>query len=195
MNLIDWIVVALIVVFAIFGMLFGFGKGLKFFTGGIIGVIISIFICYALGGVIYSIGFVKKGLSAFSGLLENKNGFCNFLLKIHIEIIVFYVALFILVSIARIVIVRIIKRVAEVENLFLIIINKTFGVILFVGVFFVLLLMVFWIMALIGVGGSGNVPGFIAKSGLKLNWLYEHNPFMTILKYVFKFRFTVKVPA
>ena len=191
MTLIDWIVVALIVVFAIFGMLFGFGKGLKFFTCGIFGIIISIFICYALGGVIYSIGFVKKGLSAFSGALENKNAFCNFLLKIHIEVIVFYVALFILVSIARIVIVRVIKKVAEVENLFLIIINKTFGVILFVGAFFMIMLFVFWIMALIGVGGSGKTPGFLLNSGLKLNWLYEHNPFMTILRFVFKIRITV----
>ena len=42
MILADWIVLAGILGFALLGMLFGFGKGLKFFTGGIFGIIIAV---------------------------------------------------------------------------------------------------------------------------------------------------------
>lgn len=182
MVLTDWIVIGLLALFAVLGMLFGFGKGLKIFTGGIFGIIISIFICYALGGLIYNIGFVQRGLNAIrDALTENGNGFCRFLLLIQIDIIVYYVALFIVVSILRIILVRIIKSVVEIDNMALIIVNKTFGVIYFVGVLLLTILFVFWI---IGLFKGGAVPGFLEGSKLKLDWLYEHNPFMTIVKVI-----------
>lgn len=185
MILADWIIIGLMVLFCIFGMLFGFGKGLKFFTGGIIGFIISIIVCYALGGLIYNIGFVKDALGSMnSAIAKNGNGFCKFLLNIHIDIIVYYVALFILVTIARIIIVRIIKSVVEIDNMALIIINKTLGVIFFVGVFFMLLLMAFWIVSLIGGGTEANFMAKLAGSKVKLDYLFEHNPFMTIIRVI-----------
>ena len=190
MVLADWIVIGLLALFAIFGMLFGFGKGLKFFTGGIFGIIISVFVCYALGGLIYNIGFVHKGLESLRAAIErNGNGFCKFLLTIRIDIIVYYVALFIVVTILRIIIVRLIKSFVEIENMAVIVLNKIFGVIFFVGVFFFLMLFAFWIIALIK---GANAVDFtaIANSKLKLDWLYEHNPFMTIIKVIW-----VKVPV
>ena len=182
MIMADWIVIGLIALFCIFGMLFGFGKGLKFFTGGIIGLIISIFVCYALGGLIYNLGFVKNGLESMRTALADKdNGFCNFLLKIQIDIIVYYVALFIAVTILRIVIVRIIKSVVEIDNMVVIVLNKTLGVVFFVGVFFMLMLLVFWIISLIK---GGVQPDFVLGSKLKLDWLFENNPFTTIIKVI-----------
>ena len=182
MVLADWIVIGLMALFAILGMLFGFGKGLKFFTGGIFGIIISVFICYALGGLIYNIGFVQSGLNAIrDALAEKDNGFCRFLLLIQIDIIVYYVALFIVVSILRIILVRIIKSVVEIDNMALIIANKTFGVIYFVAVMVLSILFVFWI---IGLFNGGSVPQFLEGSKLKLDWLFEHNPFMTIVKVI-----------
>ena len=180
----DWIVIGLLALFAIFGMLFGFGKGLKFFTGGIFGIIISVFVCYALGGVIYHFGFVHNGLENMREALAKKdNGFCNFLLTIRIETIVYYVALFIAVSIIRIILVRIIKRVVEIDNMFVIVLNKIFGVIFCVGVLLLLIFFVFWIIALIKGPYLSDFPS-LAESKLKLGWLYEHNPFMTIIKFI-----------
>ena len=57
MILADWIVIALIAFFCLLGILFGFGKGLKFFTQGIFGVFIAVIVCYTLGGVIYNLSF------------------------------------------------------------------------------------------------------------------------------------------
>ena len=188
MHFIDWIIIVLILLFCVLGMLFGFGKGLKFFTGGIIGIIISIFICYALGGIIYNIGFVAKALDSFRNSLAGKgNTFCNILLKIQIDIIVYYVALFIVVTILRIIIVRILKNIFEIENVVIIIINKFFGVILFVGAFFVLLLLAFFVIGLIGGSTEANLLVKISDSKIGLDWLYGHNPFMKII-YVIRYR-------
>lgn len=188
---IDWVIIALILVFCILGMLFGFGKGLKFFAGGIIGIIISIFICYMLGGAIYNIGFVSRALDSFRNSLASKNNaFCNILNKIHIDIIVYYVALFIVVTIIRIILVRLIKRFFEIENVVLIVINKFFGVILFVGVFFVMLLMVFFVISLIGGGTASSFYAKVSQSKIGLDLLYENNPFLTII-YVIKYRIEI----
>ncbi len=193
MILADWIFLALIVIFCLLGMLFGFGKGLKFFTGGIFGIIISIVVCYALGGLIYNFGFVQDGLNSMcAALAEKNNGFCNFLLNIRLDIIVYYVALFIVVSILRIIIVKIIKSIAEIDNMVLIVLNKTLGVILFIGVGFMIMLFVFWIISLIGGNTEADFLLKLSGSKLKLDWLFEHNPFMTIIKVI---RLRVEVPV
>ena len=190
MILADWIILGLMILFAILGMLFGFGKGLKMFTGGIVGIIISVFVCYALGGLIYNISFVHKGLEAFRGVLvKNGSGFCKFLLTIRIETIVYYIVLFVAVTFIRILLVKLIKNITEIDNVAIIVLNKIFGVVFFVAVMFFALLFVFWIIALIK---GPYVSDFtsLAGSKLKLDWLYEHNPFMTIIKVIW-----VRVPA
>lgn len=185
MILADWIALGLIALFALLGMLFGFGKGLKFFTGGIFGIVISIVVCYALGGIIYNFGFVQDGLNSMRvALAENGSGFCKFLYNIHIDIVVYYVALFIAVTIIRIIIVRVIKSIVEIENVVLIILNKAFGVILFVGVMFMLVLLVFWIISLIGGNTEADFLLKLSGSKLKIDWLFENNPFMTIIKVI-----------
>lgn len=192
MILADWIIIGLAVVFCLFGMLFGFGKGLKFFTGGILGFIISIFVCYALGGLIYNFGFVKDLLNSLVSAIDKaNNGFCRFLLKIHIEIIIYYIALFIIVTILRIIIVKIIKSIVEIDNMALIIINKTLGVIFFVGIFLMLLMMVFWIVSLIGGRTEANFLLKLSGSKLKLDWFFNHNPFMTIIREVLSVKVAV----
>ncbi len=185
MILADWIVLGITAFFCLLGMLFGFGKGLKFFTGGIFGFFISVVVCYALGGLIYNFGFVQDALNSMcTALAENGSGFCNFLLKIHIDVIVYYVGLFIAVTIIRLIIVKVIKSIVEIDNVFLIILNKTFGVILFVGVMFMLMLFAFQIVALIGGNTQADFLLKLSGSKLKLDWLFEHNPFMTIIKYI-----------
>ena len=190
MPFIDILIIGLIVVFCIFGMLFGFGKGLKFFTGGILGIIISIFICYALGGVIIRISFVQNGLNNFRAMLAGKNNaFCDILNAIHIDIIIYYIILFIVVTIIRIIIVRIIKSFVEIENIALIAINKIMGIVLFVGAFIMILLLVFWIISMIGGTTAEKFALTVSHSKIGLNKLYLNNPFMTIIK-VIKIRIT-----
>ena len=185
MIIADWIVLGLIAFFCLLGMLVGFGKGLKFFTGGIFGFIISIFVCYTLGGLICNFGFVQDLLSSFRGVLEaNGNGFCNFLLTIHIDVIVYYIVLFLVVTILRLIIVKIIASIVEIENVFLIMLNKTFGILLFVGVLFIFTLFVFQIISIIGGDTSANFLLKLSGSKLKLDWLFENNPFMAIIRYI-----------
>lgn len=186
MILADWIILALLLAFALLGMLLGFGKGLKIFTGGIFGIAISVFVCYAIGGLVINIGFIQDALiSMRTALADKDNGFCNFLLTIHIDIIVYYVALFIIVQILRIIIVRIIASIAEINNIVLIILNKTLGVILFVGVLTLITLFVFQMIYLISGGlESSFYTSSLAGSKLKLDWLYENNPFMTIINVI-----------
>lgn len=194
MILADWIILALLLVFALLGMLLGFGKGLKIFTGGIFGIAISIFVCYAVGGLIINIGFIQQALiSMRTALAEKDNGFCNFLLTIHIDIIVYYVALFIIVQILRIIIVRIIASVAEINNIVLIIFNKTLGVILFVGVLTLVTLFVFQIIYAISGGvESSFYTSTLSGSKIKLDWLYANNPLITLIK-VIRIEIPVKV--
>ena len=192
MPFIDILIIGLTIVFCIFGMLFGFGKGLKFFTGGILGVIISIFICYALGGVIIRISFVQNWLNNFREMLAGKhNTFCDILNTIHIDIVLYYVILFIAVTIIRIIIVRLIKSFVEIENIVLIAINKILGIVLFVGAFIMMVLLVFWVISLIGGSTAEKFVQTVSQSKIGLNRLYENNPFMTIIK-IIKIRVAVQ---
>ena len=52
MLIADWVALGLILLFAVLGLLLGFGRGLRFFTKGIFGFIISVIFCYFLGGLI-----------------------------------------------------------------------------------------------------------------------------------------------
>ena len=77
MILADWIAIAVVAAFILIGALVGFGKGLKFFTGGIFGIIISILVCYLVGGLVLEIPFVHDILEKFIQALTDKNKFCD----------------------------------------------------------------------------------------------------------------------
>ena len=70
MLTIDWIVLAVLAASAVLGMLFGFGKLLKFFTGGIVGFIISIFVVYFFTGIVSGWGFVKELMERLHTVME-----------------------------------------------------------------------------------------------------------------------------
>ena len=63
MLMVDWIALGIIVVFAAIGALIGFGRGLKFLTGGIFGIIISVVLCYIFGSMILGVPFVNDLLT------------------------------------------------------------------------------------------------------------------------------------
>lgn len=176
MLIADWVALGVLLVFALIGFLAGFGRGLKFFTSGFFGFIISVIVCYYFGGLIYKIGFIADWLNAFKEMLIDKQTtFCDILVTIRIDLIVFYVILFIIVTIIRIIIVKIIKSIVEIDNVFLRFVNRTFGMVLFAAVSVFIMLAVFRIIYVIGGSTAANFYGYLSGSKLKLDWLFENN--------------------
>lgn len=177
----DWIAIGAVAGLALLGMLLGFGKGLKFFTSGIFGIIISVFICYCLGGFILTIPFVGDLLAKFAALWRGKeNFFFNILTKIRLEIIVYYIVLFIVVQLARIIIVRLIKRVFEIKFILIKIINKVFGAVLFVGMGILIALLVLQIIHWVGGETAVSLLQKLDGSVFKLDKLFLNNPLNSI---------------
>lgn len=180
MQIADWIALGVILVAAIIGLLLGFGKCLKLFTGGIVGIIISLVVTYFLMGIVSSWGFVKDIMAAFDqALVDNGSGFCNFLNSIGIESIVLAIALFIIVQLLRIFIVNIIKGISESDNTVVRVINKVFGMIFSLAFFFMLVLLIFQIIYMIGGDTAANFSSSLSGK-LNIGWLFEHNPLRDI---------------
>lgn len=177
MVLADWIVLAAVVLFALIGLFVGFGGTLKFFTGGIFGVIISVVVCYFLYGVVIGWEFVQALMDKLvEAVAAGNNVFCDFLLKIKIEHIVLCLAMFILVQIARVIVVLVIKNVAEIKNPVMKVLNKALGLVFMTALALALILIVFQIVAWIGGGTAESFLEALNGSGLKLDWLFINNP-------------------
>ncbi|MCD8308049.1 MAG: hypothetical protein LUD51_07490 [Clostridia bacterium] len=168
----DWIALAFLVVFAAIGAIAGCGRVLKFFTSGIFGIIISVFACYCLGGLILGIPFIGDLLDKFASLWAGT----AFLETIHLEVIVYYIVLFIIVTLIRILIVRILKNILEIKFLPVKIINRVVGAVLLAGIMTVIALFVFQIIYWV-YGADGNPELVEALSGaFNLDQLYLNNP-------------------
>ena len=176
----DFIFIAGLVVFAILGLALGFGKQLSILTKGIFGIIISVVICYFVFGLVYNIPFVQSLLEKFKEyLISTDKPIVQFLLKIRIDIIAYAVALFLVVTILRIIIVLIIKNVMEIESTPMKIINKTLGLVLGIAVCIAIGLIVMQIMYL---SGDGSVPESMQGSFFHLDVIYQNNPLNLIEK-------------
>ena len=62
MNMLDIIALAVVIIVALGGYAMGFAKSLKAVTGGIMGVIISVFVCVAFGGALQNLPVIKISL-------------------------------------------------------------------------------------------------------------------------------------
>lgn len=183
MILCDWIALAVLVVAALIGALLGFGKCLKLFSSGIFGIIISIFLCYVFGGLILGLPFVQNLLTKFAALWNTKEGFFfDLLTKIRMEIIVYYVALFIVAQILRIILVKILKHVFEIKFIVIKIINKIGGAVLFAGMILLLGLFVFQIIYWVQ-GLEGGLATYLESSNF-VGALYRNNPLAALVNYV-----------
>ena len=185
MVIVDLVALGFAVVMALIGALVGFGRGLKFFTKGIFGFIISIFLCYCFGGIIFQLSFVQDLLAKFASLWADKEGvFYDILNKIHAEVIVYYIVLFAVVQILRIIIVRIVQSIAEAKLLVMRIINKVFGIVLFLGMAVLLWLVAFQIIQWIGGGTADNFAQILDGSLFKLDYVFANNPLEEIINYL-----------
>lgn len=184
MIIADWIALALVLGFAVLGFLIGFGGGLKFFTHGIFGIIISIVVCYFFLGVVLSWGFVQDlsarideaiigdGTSNMRVWLA-ENSFVN---KAIIAVIVFFV-----VQLLRILIVNLLKGLLEAPNLLCKIINKTLGVIFFLAVFIFLALLIAHVISWVGGSTVDTITEYLSGSALWLDKLFLNNPLTHII--------------
>lgn len=194
MLIADWVAIAIMLLFAVLGALVGFGKGLRFFTKGFIGFIISIIICYALGGFIIQLDFIANLLTSFRGLIEGKEGwFFSLLLTIRIDVIVYYVVLFIIVQIIRIIAVKLVVKLFSTKFVVMQVINKVLGILLFLGVLVLLTLIVFQVIYMIGGQTEESFLSFLEGSKINLDLFYKNNPLTEIVQLLFKIE--IRIPA
>ena len=135
----------------ILGLLMGFGRVLRFITGGIVGIIFSLFICIMFGGIIANIPFISdliaRGNEYFGEIAE-------ILAKINVATIIYYIALFIVVQILRIIVIKTISKIFTPEKntkLYGVrnFINRALGLIVLGGAFVLSVYLILAVVALL----------------------------------------------
>ena len=181
MQTLDIITIVVAVVLALLGLGLGFGKTLRFFTRGIFGIVISVFVCFTFGGMIKGIPAVAEFISSLNQKLGEA---WSFLQTIHLESVLFYVLLFFVVQIVRIILVRFVCAVFEIDVLPMRLINKLLGMVLMVAAVFLLTPLVLAVFRM--VEDTSFVQDILQKiDGTFLGKLYENNPV----------KFVVETPA
>ena len=178
----DIIVLVGCILFVLIGAMVGFGKGLKFFTSGIFGIIISVFVCYLIFGFVLDWDAVRNLLDKFNDWLKDSGDVGTFFADIHTDRILLAIVLFIIVQILRIIIVKIIKGIVEIDNILFKIINKILGAVFFFAVALAILLIVFQIVAWIGGDTAANFASELKDSIFKLDDLFANNPLKAIFE-------------
>ena len=178
----DLIVLVALLICIVLGAFMGFGKGLRLFTGGVFGRIISVVICYFLFGIVLSWSFVQDLLLRFTTMLAEKDTWiCNLLLQIRIDMIVFGAVLFLAVQILRHLVVHIIAGVFEIDNKAIRIINKILGVVLFLAFAVIFTLIIFQIIAWIS-GTDGGFYESLQGSVFGLDKIFTDNPLNSVFE-------------
>ena len=169
MNGIDAATLIVAIVLAGLGLAVGFGRTLKFFTRGIFGFIISVFVCATFGGMIQGIPVVQIWLTSLN---QSMGGFLQ---TIHLESIVFYVVFFLVVQVVRILAVKLIAGLFSADILPVRIVNRLLGMVLMVAAVFLLLLLVFAVFRVLQ--DTSFVQNILdSLNGTFLGKIYENNP-------------------
>lgn len=178
MVIADLVAMALILGVVVIGYKVGVGKVLAVVTGGIVGKIISVLVCYFLYGMILELPFVQNLLKAFVDWISaSDSSFVKLLLYIRIDMIVYFVALFIVVQLIRKLVVILIGKALSIIPL----VDKTFGILLSLVFFAALVLIAFQITFWI-TGAEGPLYKLLEGSLLGLDKLYQHNPLNSIIE-------------
>lgn len=172
MSNIDAVTILCAVLFAGLGLALGFARTLRFFTKGIFGFILSVFVCATFGGMIAGIPAVADLIARINASLTDA---WSFLGKIRLETVIYYVLLFFAVQILRIIIVKCIGGIFSADNAVMRTVNRILGMVLMVAAVFLLLLLVLGIFR--AFDGTSFVQGIVGKiEGTFLGVLYENNP-------------------
>lgn len=172
MQTVDIVIIAIGVALLILGYIRGFGKSLKTFTSGVFGVIISVFVCAAFGGMILGTPKMTEWVGQLNDILADK---WEFLGKIQAGVIIYYVALFLVTQAVRIVIVKLVCGLFEADNRVMKVINRALGMIFAPAVAFAFLLLVLAVLKCFE--DSTAISDMLAKiDGSILKKLYDINP-------------------
>ena len=172
MNAIDSVTLIVAIILAGLGLVLGFGRTLKFFTKGIFGFILSIFICASFGGMIACIPAVAGWIRGLNAQLGEA---WSFLGTIRLATVIYYVVLFFAVQLVRILVVKVIAGLFSADVLPVRIINRVLGAALMVAAVLLLVLLAFAIVAIFG--ETQGVIDFVAEiDDTFLGALYAHNP-------------------
>lgn len=167
MGTIDAVTLLAAILLAGLGLAVGFGKTLKFFTKGVFGFILSVFVCATFGGMIQGIPAVAEWLGGLNASLGDA---WDFLATIHLATVIYYIVLFLVVQVLRILIVKFIVGIFSIDVLAMRIVNRVLGMVLMVAAVLLLTLLVFALIRLFG----GDISA--ALEGSFLGTLYENNP-------------------
>lgn len=172
MTTLDWATLIVAILLAVVGLFAGFGRTLRFFTKGIFGIIISVFVCATFGGMIAGIPAVNGWIASLNEKLGQAWSFFG---TIRLATVLYYVVLFFVVQLLRIIVVKCVAGLFEADVLPVRILNKVLGAALAVAAVLLLVLLVF---AVIGAfDGTSFVQGFEdALNGSFLGRLYGSNP-------------------
>lgn len=172
MTSIDTVTLVVAILIALLGLIAGFGRTLRFFTKGIFGIVISVFVCATFGGMIAGIPAVSEWIASLNAKMGEA---WSFLGTIHLATVIYYVVLFFVVQLLRILIVRCIGGVFEIDILPMRILNKVLGMVLAVAAVLLLVLLVFAIFR--SFDGTAFVQDLERNlEGTFLGRLYEGNP-------------------
>lgn len=175
MHSLDSITIIVAVVLAGLGLLLGFGRSLRFFTKGIFGVVISVFIVLTFGGMIKKIdavgNLIAKG-DAFFADLKVIGVLFDYIPLVNV---IYYVALFFVVQILRWIVIKFVAGIFSMDNKPMRIINRVFGMVGTVAMVALLTMLVFAIFKRFE--GTEFITDFLAKiDGSFLHKLYLNNP-------------------
>lgn len=172
MNIVDIVTIIVLIFSLILGLARGFGKSLKTFTKGILGTFLSIFVCFSLGGMIANIPFVGEFIIKVNASIAAK---AEFLAKLKLGIWVYYLVLFFIIQILRILVVKIIVDIFENDNKVMHFINKFLGAVFApAAVFMFVLLALALLKSLEHLSFVQSILTELQDSYLLI--LYHHNP-------------------
>ena len=131
----NWIFLAILVIIAFLGLLQGFNRCLKFYFKGLIGWIITIFLCFALGGLILKIPFVAKWMESLNQVFVNHVKF----LAGWGTLTIYYIALYIVINVIKLIFTNMLIKLFSMRNIFIKILNKLIGACFAVAMTFILM--------------------------------------------------------
>ncbi len=180
--MVDVITIILVLAVGVIGYFAGFGKVLKALSGGLVGKILVIVACYFSFGIVLDFPFVQDLMAKLVTAIQNANSpILNFLLTIRLDLIIFAICLYIVLSILRWLAVKLVGSFMEIQSKPLIVINKVLGIILALFWFVMFALIVFQILAWT-TGVDGAVYQALQGSFLGIDKLFQANPLNAIFE-------------
>ena len=155
----DWVAIGIAVVFLALGAILGFGRGLKFFTSGVFGIIIGVVVCALVGTVFLNVGFVGDFVAKFPWEW--------------LGIVVYYIIHLVIVQGFRKIIVIILKNILEMYNIVNKIVNRTLGAVFFLAIGVLLALLVLKIIGWVGGDTAEGLYNNLVGSAFKIDKVYE----------------------